>query len=244
MSALGINLGLLIFQILNFTVVMILLYAWAYRPILNMLKRRQETITKGIEDAQVAAEARAHAEEEAREIITKAHAEAAEKVREATERAEVASLEVRAQAEGEASKAREAALAEVAGERERILLDVRGQVAALAIAAAQKLVGEALDERRQHALIDEFFSGIQSGKVVILEETEMRGTSAEITSALPLSDQEKETIRRDVISKIGSQTVTFRVDTAVLGGLVIRVGDKVMDGSVAGQLNALRQSLV
>jgi F-type H+-transporting ATPase subunit b len=244
MGALGLNLGFLLFQIFNFLIVMVLLYAWAYRPIINMLKKRQETIAKGIEDAQVAAEARLHAEEEARQIIAKAQAEAVEKVREATERAEAAGKEVRLQAEAEADKAREIALAEVTVERDRILSDLRGQVAALSIAAAQKLVGEALDEKRQHSLIEEFFSGVKSGKVVLLQEAEMQGASAEITSALPLTEQEKETIRKDVIAKAGSQTVTFRVDPSILGGLVIKVGDKIMDGSVSGQLVALRQNLV
>ena len=244
MAALGLNLGFLLFQIFNFLIVMVLLYAWAYRPIINGLKKRQETIAKGIEDAQVAAEARMHAEEEARQIIAKAQAEAVEKVREATERAEAAAKEVRLQAEAEADKAREIALAEVTVERDRILTDLRGQVAALSIAAAQKLVGEALDEKRQHSLIEEFFSGVKSGKVVLLQEAEMQGASAEITSALPLTEAEKETIRKDVIAKAGSQTVTFRVDPSILGGLVIKVGDKIMDGSVSGQLVALRQNLV
>ena len=51
-------------------------------------------------------------------------------------------------------------------------------------------------------------------------------------------------MKSDVLSKIGSQsTVTFRVDPSILGGLVVRVGDKVLDGSVSGQLETLRQSL-
>ncbi len=51
-------------------------------------------------------------------------------------------IEVRAESENEISKEREAVLAEVEEERNRMLGDLRGQVAALAIAAAQKLVGE------------------------------------------------------------------------------------------------------
>ena len=244
MAALGINLGFLIFQILNFTILAILLYAWAYRPILKALETRKQKIAQSMEDARIAAEARAHAEEEARQIISKAQAEAAEKVRESIERAEAAKREVTAEAEADAAKAREAALADVAMERDRILADLRGQVAALAMAAAQKLVGEALTEKRQRDLINEFFSGVKTGKVVVLEGTELRGASAEITSALPLTGEEKEIVRKDIVTRIGSQTVTFRVDPNILGGLVVKVGDKVLDGSVSGQLESLRQSLV
>jgi F-type H+-transporting ATPase subunit b len=125
-----------------------------------------------------------------------------------------------------------------------VLSQLRGQVGALSMAAAQKLIGASLDEKRQHALIDEFFSGVESGRVVVLEGQEISGAAAEVTSALPLSAEEKEAVRKDVLSKIGSQaTITFRVDPSILGGLVVRVGDKVLDGSVSGQLETMRQSL-
>jgi F-type H+-transporting ATPase subunit b len=243
LEALGLNLGYLLVQILNFSVLFVILRALVYKPVLGMLDKRRTTIAQGLEDARVAAEARANAEKEAQEIIAKAQAEAAEKVREATERAEGARGEILAQAEEEATKLREGAVADATQERDRLLADMRGQVAALAMAAAQRLIGEALDEKRQHALIDEFFSGVKSGKVVVLEDAEFKGASAEIVSALPLTDQEKEAVRRDILSKVGSQTVTFRVDPSILGGLVVKVGDKVLDGSVSGQLDSMRQRL-
>jgi F-type H+-transporting ATPase subunit b len=112
------------------------------------------------------------------------------------------------------------------------------------MAATQKLVGEALDEKRQHSLLDEFFSGVKAGKVVVLEGAQVSGAAAEVTSALPLTAGEMEIVKKDVLSKIGSQaTVTFRVDPSILGGLKIRVGGKVLDASVSGQLESLRQSL-
>jgi F-type H+-transporting ATPase subunit b len=243
MAQLGINLGLLILQVLNFAIVLILLYKWAYTPIMNMLAKRRDAIAQGLEDARIAAEARANAEAEARQIVAKAQSEAADRVREATQRAETVALDVKADAEGEAVKIREEALSDAGIERERLLGDLRGQVAALAMAAAHKLIGEALDEKRQRSLIDEFFSGVKSGKVVVLEDTDLRGASAEIVSALPLTDSEKESVRQEITSKVGAQTVAFRVDPNILGGLIVKVGDKVLDGSVAGQLEGLRHSL-
>lgn len=245
MEALGLNLGYLLVQIFNFAILFLVLRAWVYEPLLNMLERRRATINQGLEDARIAEEARENAEEEARKIIADAQAAANQKVREATERAEAVAQEVREQAEAEAVQAREAALQDAQQERDRILAEVRGQVAALAIAAAQKLVGEALDEQRQHQLIQEFFSGVQGGRVQVLEGTTVRGQAAEVTSAVPLSDEEKDKVKEDVLSRLGSQaTVTFRVDPSILGGLVIRVGDKVLDGSVSGRLEDIRQRMV
>lgn len=243
MEALGINLGLLIVQIIAFIIVFLTLNAWVYGPMLNMMESRKQKIAQGLEDARVAAEARANAEKEAAKIIAEAQTEASNIVREATERASTAGQDVKTAAEAEAAKARDAAVAEAEVERNRILGDLRSQVAGLAIAAANKLVGESLDEKRQRLLLDEFFSGVKSGKVVVLDNADFKGETAQVTSALPLSADEEESVRRDVLAKAGAKEISFRVDPSILGGLVIRVGDKVLDSSVAGKLEGLRQSL-
>jgi len=242
LEALGINLGFLIVQILAFVIILLTLNAWVYKPMLNMMDSRRKKIAQSLEDARVAAEARADAEKEAAKVLAEAQAEAGRVIREATDRALDAGKEVKAAAESEGVKTRELAAVEAGQERNRILGDLRGQVAALAIAAAQKLIGESLDEKRQHALLDEFFSGVKSGKVVILNDVDFKGDSAEVTSALPLSPVEQETVKNNLLSKVGSQGVTFRIDPAILGGLVIKVGDKVLDGSVSGKLEGLRQN--
>jgi F-type H+-transporting ATPase subunit b len=245
MAALGINLGFFLFQVFNFIIVLVLLSAWAYKPMVNALENRKKKIAQSLEDARIAAEARANAEVEANKILTEAKAQATREVNEASGKAEKAAKEILAQADLEAAKIRNEAVEEAAVEKGRILHELRGQIAALAMAATQKLVGETMDQNRQHALIQEFFSGIKSEKVQILEEAPISGISAVVTSALPLTPDEQNTVKKDVLSRMGEQQapVAFRVDPSILGGLVIKVGDKVLDGSVAGQLDNLRQNL-
>ncbi len=244
MEQLGLNLGYLLVQVFSFLVLFVVVRAWVVKPLIGLLERRRTTLEQGLEDARIAAEARSNAEREAAGIIADAQAKAAHIVAEATERADQAMVDVRTSADMEIVKEREATLAEVEEERARMLGDLRGQVAALAIAAAQKLVGDALDEKRQRLLLAEFFSGVKSGKVLVLEGSELTGAAAEITSALPLTPEEQTKVKKDILAKMGKQaTVTFRVDPTILGGLVIRVGDKVLDGSMAGKLEGLRQSL-
>lgn len=244
MEALGLNLGYILLQICMFGIVFVTLRAWVYKPVVGLLQSRREKIAQGLEDARVAAEARANAEREAGKIISDAQSKAGQIVREATERAELASRDVKGAADADAAKARELALLEVEQERNRILAELRAQVAALAISAAQKIIGETLDSRRQHALVDEFFSGIKAGKVVVLEDAALHGGAAEVTSALPLNEAEEEMVKNQVLGKLGGKAeVAFKVDPEILGGLIVKVGDKVVDGSVAGQLQALRQNL-
>ncbi|HIC89266.1 MAG TPA: ATP synthase F1 subunit delta [Anaerolineae bacterium] len=72
----------------------------------------------------------------------------------------------------------------------------------------------------------------------------IRPTVAEITSAVPLTDSEKAEIRDKLSARFGSDLeFRFDVDPDIIGGLVIRVGDKLIDASVASRLGELRQSL-
>jgi len=244
LEALGINLGYLLVQIFNFAILFVVLRAWVFNPIVRMLDKRREKIAQGLEDARVAEEARAKAEEEAEKILAQAQQEANQRVRQSTERAEETAREIRAAAEAEAGQIRETAAHEARHAKEEALGELRGQIAALAMAAAHKLIGEALDEKRQRALIDDFFSGVKAGKVVVLEGEKVSGASADVTSAVPMTDKEQEQVKKDVLAKLGaSATVSFKVDPTILGGLVIRVGDKILDGSVAGKLENMRQSI-
>ncbi len=244
MAGLGINLGYLLVQVFSFLIIFVLLRALVYKPMLNMLERRRRTIAQGLEDARIAAEARANAEKDAQEVLARAQHEASQRLQQAAEAAEQVARRIKAEAEREAAQIRAAALAEAERAKLQALADLRGQVAALSIAAAERIIRESLDEKRQRALIAEFFSGLKEGKVALLEGQEISGTSVEVTSALSLTPEEHQVIRTEIASKVGSgSSITFRVDPAVLGGLIISVGDKVLDGSVAGALEGLRHSI-
>ena len=244
MAALGINPGFLLVFGLYFLLVMFVMTRWLYTPVVNLLEARKQKIAQGLEDARIASEARANAEKEAAKLLAEAQAEANKRIADATERAEKVAADVRAAAEEERGRIIRAAQEEGAQERNRMLADLRGQVAALAIAAANKVIGQALDEQRQHALIQEFFSGVRGGKFTLLEGENITGSAVEVTSALPLTPDEQEAVRRDIVARLGgSPTVVFRVDPNILGGIVIRVGDKVVDASVAGRLEGLRAVL-
>jgi len=244
LAQLGLNLGYLLVQIICFFIIFIVVRAWIVKPLLGMLEKRRMKLEQGLEDARIAGEARANAEQEAANIIIEAQTKAAIIINEATQRADAATEDMKAGVEKDIAKVREAGMVEIKEERNRMLADLRSQVATLSIAAAQKLIGEAMDAKRQHALLDEFFSGVKSGKLILLEGAELTGDSAEVTSALPLSKEEQAAIKRNVLDKMGPRTnVEFQVDPQILGGLVIRIGDIVLDGSVSGQLEGLRKSM-
>jgi F-type H+-transporting ATPase subunit b len=229
-----------------FAIAIIVISAWVIKPLLGVLEKRKLTIAKGLEDARIASEARENAENEAEKIVKNAQSKAADLVREASDRAEAAVREIKAQADAELAKNRENAQAELETERSVLLGNLRSQVITLSIAGAQKLIGESLiqDEKRQHALLEEFFSGVKGGKVVILEGETLQGTDAQVISALPLREEEKSRVQAELLQNLGKDAVIrFSVDPNILGGIIIRVGDRVIDGSVASQLADLKQTM-
>ena len=236
LNNIGINPIFLLAQIVNFAVLAWLLGKLLYGPITKMLDERRAKIEKGLEDARAAETARANAEAERQSILDGARAEAQKLRAEANQQAEQAAAKIRADAQAEAEKIKANALAGLTGERDKMLSELRGQIAALAIAAANKVVGATLDEQRQRALISDFFA-----KVPAEVRSGLSGMAGKaiVTSALPLTDAEQATVQRD----LNLAEAEFKVDPAILGGLVVRVGDRVVDGSVAGRLESLRASL-
>jgi F-type H+-transporting ATPase subunit b len=233
MEALGINLGYLLTQILGISALILLLTAFLYKPILRVLDERKARIAKGLEDARQAAIARENADAEAKRILDEARVEASNIRREAVVAAEQAGKDVEHKAREDAKAIIANAQTEALEERNRILSDLRSQVAAISIAAANRLVGESLDEKRQHELINDFFSKVPT------EVSTLKGETAEITSALPLTDAEKAQAKK----MLGAKDVEFKVDPSILGGLVIRVGDRIVDDSVANRMSSLQESL-
>jgi F-type H+-transporting ATPase subunit b len=172
-------------------------------------------------------------ERDAQVRLAQAQQDAQRVVAEAGQRAEQTAAGVRAQAEADAKRILEQARAEAELERNRALADLRSQVVALSLAAAQRVIGASLDEARQRQLVNDFFAKVPAGVRVAGADT------AEVTSALPLTEEEQ----RRAVAELGVKQALFKVDPQILGGLIVRVGDKVVDASAAGQLEAMRQQL-
>jgi F-type H+-transporting ATPase subunit delta len=69
-------------------------------------------------------------------------------------------------------------------------------------------------------------------------------TEAEVVSAHPLDESQVEAIRINLKSRVGRDvSVDLAVDPAILGGLVVKVGSQMIDGSIRTKLNSLAQAM-
>lgn len=67
---------------------------------------------------------------------------------------------------------------------------------------------------------------------------------AQVTSAVPLTDAEREAIEDRLRDQFGEEVeVNYQVDSSIIGGIIVRIGDKYIDGSVAAKLERMRERL-
>jgi len=84
-----------------------------------------------------------------------------------------------------------------------------------------------------------YVRGIQRS-ITDFRDEELGRVRVTVTSALPLSDQELDGIRTQLKSKLNREvSVVTKVDPAIIGGLVLRIGDTVFDGSVTGKFDQM-----
>ena len=74
---------------------------------------------------------------------------------------------------------------------------------------------------------------------------EARGVShATVTTAVPLTDEELEVVKKKLAEIAGGEVVVeTKVDEEILGGVVVRIGDRLIDGSTRNRLLELKQQL-
>ncbi|WP_026572682.1 F0F1 ATP synthase subunit delta [Bacillus sp. UNC438CL73TsuS30] len=69
---------------------------------------------------------------------------------------------------------------------------------------------------------------------------------AEVSSVRPLSDAEREAISATFAAKVGKQSLRIEniVDSELLGGVKVRIGNRIYDGSLRGKLDRLQRKLL
>lgn len=154
-GALGIDPQAMFVYLLNFAVLAVILYFFAYKKILGVLDDRSNRIRESLEEAdRVRAQAQEQTEQMQRTLDEgrQAGQQVLQEAREAAERYREAQ---QAQARTQAEEIIERARAEIRTERDASLEQVRAEFAGLAVTAAERIIHRSLDEASHRDLIDE-----------------------------------------------------------------------------------------
>ncbi|HEX8310553.1 MAG TPA: F0F1 ATP synthase subunit B [Chthoniobacteraceae bacterium] len=151
----GLNWWLFLSQCISFAIVAFLLQKFAYQPILNVLEVRRRKIEEGLANAEKIKVQLAEAQATSTAIIQKANAEAQKMIEETRASAKALGERQAQQAVAEAeqiiAKAREASTQE----RDRLLAELRREVARLVIDTTTKVTGKVLTTEDQRRLSEE-----------------------------------------------------------------------------------------
>jgi F-type H+-transporting ATPase subunit b len=154
-EALGINLPMIIAQIVNFTILLVVLRLVLYKPVLTMLDERKQRIAEGLNAAEIA-----RAEAASAQANIEAQLETARKEgQEIVANAQTIATRIQADAREQTAKDREAALErarnEIQLERDRAIAELRTEFADITVRAAEKVINQSLDQKAHERVIDE-----------------------------------------------------------------------------------------
>ena len=154
MEGLGISLPSLLAQIINFIILLGLLYLVAYKPVMRMLDERSRKIKESVEQTESIKEQAAHAEEETRRRIEAASKEGQEVIARAARTSEEIRQKARQEARPEAEAVIAKARVEIQRERDGAIDELRKEFADLTILTAEKVIERSLDKDAHLQLID------------------------------------------------------------------------------------------
>ena len=154
MEGLGINLPTLLAQIVNFLILLGLLYLVDYKPILRMFDERSKRIKESMDQTEAIKEQAEHTEEEIKKRLDVASKEGQELVARAVRTGDEARQKIQQEARHEAEGIIEKARLEIERERDEAIADLRKEFADMTVMAAGKVIGKSLSKEEHRDLID------------------------------------------------------------------------------------------
>jgi len=154
-STFHLDLKLIIAQLVNFLIVAGVLWFFALKPIMKIMKERTEKIEKGLKDAKSFEEKLAQAERDRLKTLSVAKKEAEILLEKARQEAEANKKQMISQAKGEIEKLVASGKTQLASEKEKMVSEVRSEIGDLVVAATKKVLDVELNKEIDNKIIKE-----------------------------------------------------------------------------------------
>jgi F-type H+-transporting ATPase subunit b len=153
-GTLGINLKIFLAQLLNFAIVLVVMWKCAYKPIVKLLEERQEKIERGVKQAQDVEKRVIELETEHKAVIATAKSEAAKILDEARVSAEDRKKELLVKAKEEVKSVVAQGKVQLEAQKDQMIREAREEIAVIAIEAARKILEDGVDEKKAAKLAE------------------------------------------------------------------------------------------
>jgi len=155
LTKLGIDWKLLVAQIVNFFILLVILYKFVYKPVLDMLEKRSKTIEKGIADARAGEERLAQIEKMRDSKMAETHKEIGRLLDSAKNDAEMMKKEIIETANKQSEEMLVRTRTQMKEEKEKMLVDVKREVAGFIVLAVSKVLQREFNSADQKRLAEQ-----------------------------------------------------------------------------------------
>ena len=156
------GIGLLFWMAISFTIVFLILKKFAWKPIMNALKDRENSIAEALSSADKARKDVEGLKANNEKIIAEARKEKDQILKEARDIKEKIISEAKELANVEAQKSIETARLLIQNEKNAAINEIRQQVAELSVSIAEKIIQKELkDKKEQEALVDNLLKDVK-----------------------------------------------------------------------------------
>ena len=157
--------GLIIWTITTFLTLVLLLKLFAWGPLLSAIEAREHRIKGDMEGAQKARSEAERIQRELQEQMNNMQAKTRDMLAAAQKDSEALRAQLKASAEADSAKIREKTMQELGEEKERLVRDLRKEVAGLSVLAAERLMRKSVDEGVQKTVLEGFYKDLEAKKV-------------------------------------------------------------------------------
>jgi F-type H+-transporting ATPase subunit b len=243
---LNINWSTLLFQIMNFLIMVFILYRFFFKPVVRVLDQRSKRVTNALDEA----EKREREADEMRVEYERRVAEAEEQVILMRQQAEEELARTKKQyldeVRQEIEEMRDKAASEIQEARQQAIYQHRREVGHLVTTLSARLMREAGGEPFQQTSMEQFVEQLSALPTDEyrhgLQASEAQVVHVQLVSASDLGSDDMARIEGQIQRMVQRPTeMIYKIDPALVAGATVRFGDIVVDGSLAGQLQALNE---
>ena len=162
MDKLGIEPKLLIAQIINFSIIVMVLSKLLYKPILTMLEKRKKEIAEGLQLTEKMREEEEKFQQKKAKMLETTRKEAQQIIEEARKQAKEEEKEIIADAHTQVEHMLQKGKAEIELQREHMEKEVHQSAVELAVAMRKRLLGSVLSNEDKHKLIQRHIKELES----------------------------------------------------------------------------------
>lgn len=155
LETLGLNGKLFVAQLVNFSIVLLVVWRWVYRPLLKAMDARSQKIDQGLKNADEAKRLMADASEEREKVIREAKAEARTMLDTVKAEADAERVKRSAELQAELDKQLTEARARLAQDKDAIMTTIRAEAADLVAKATERVTGDVIQSKEHRELIEQ-----------------------------------------------------------------------------------------